>query len=146
MQHTSLNKCMSPSLLYTHGNTIINILILQIVCLLYKSHHYIICGLEGKHITTNISQTIHNHNSRSRDLSPGITTAFIWCLMPTKFTPHYSGHIITLWRYMWCIQKSIHPAWGCSILIHLQNSKHTYNNQPFVYHIGWWCGIWLRQK
>ena len=117
--HPSTNA-LSPSYIiyYIHGNTIINILILQIVCMLHKSHHCIIYELGGKHITTNISQTIHNHNSRSRDLSPGITTAFIWCFMPTKFTPHYSGHIITLWRYMWCIQKSIHPAWGYSILQH----------------------------
>ena len=32
---------------YIHGTTIINILILQIICLLYKSIHYIICGLGG---------------------------------------------------------------------------------------------------
>ena len=76
--HPSTNA-LSPSYIiyHIHGNTIINILILQIICILHKNHHCIIYELGGKHFTTNISQTIHNHNSRSRDLSPGITTAFI---------------------------------------------------------------------
>ena len=132
MQHTSLNKCMSPSLLYTHGNTIINILILQIVCLLYKSHHYIICGLKGECITTNISQTIHNHNSRSRNLSPGITTALYDCFMPTN-AHHITQDILLHCGDICAVYENQYIQLGGTLysnITHLHYSKHTYNNQP----------------
>ena len=72
--HPSTNA-LSPPLLYTHGNTIINILILQIVFCYMKATIISFVGWGGECITTNIYQTIHNNNPRSRDLSPGITTA-----------------------------------------------------------------------
>ena len=117
----------------------INILILQIVCLLYKSHHYIICGLGGGEcITTNIYQTIHNNNPRARDLSPGITTALYDVLCQPN------AHHITQDTLLHCgdiydVYENQYIQLGGTLyynITHLQNSKHTYNNQPFVYHIG----------
>ena len=100
----------------------------------------------GEHVfTTNICQTIHNNNPRSRDLSPGITTA-LYDVLCQPNAHHITQDILLHCGDICDVYENQYSQLGgilYSNITHLQYSKHTYNNQPFVYHIGWWCGIWL---
>ena len=51
---------------YIHGNTIINILILQIVCILHKSHHCIIYELGGNILPPT---SVKQYTTITRDLA-----------------------------------------------------------------------------
>jgi len=95
-------NALSPSYIiyYIHVNTIINILILQNVCILHKSHHCIIYELGGNILPPT---SVKQYTTITRDLAISHLSSqqlLYDVFMPTKFTPHYSGHIITLWRYM----------------------------------------------
>lgn len=135
--HPSTNA-LSPSLLYTHGNTIINILILQIVCLLYKSHHYIICGLGGDVLPPT---SVKQYTTITRDLAIS-HLASQQLLYDVSCQPN--AHHITQDILLHCgdicdVYENQYSQLGgilYSNITHLQYSKHTYNNQPFVYHIG----------
>jgi len=65
--HPSTNA-LSPSYIiyHIHGNTIINILILQIVCILHKSHHCIIYELGGNILPPT---SVKQYTTITRDLA-----------------------------------------------------------------------------
>ena len=150
MQHTSLNKCIVAIIhyIYIHGNTIINILILQIVCMLHKSHHCIIYELGGNILPpTSVKQYI----TITRDLAIShlASQQLLYDVSCQPNSHHITQDILLHCGDICDVYENQYIQLGGTLyynITHLQYSKHTYNNQPFVYHIGWWCGIWLRQK
>jgi hypothetical protein len=138
--HIPQTNALSPSYIiyYIHGNTTINILILQIVCMLHKSHHCIIYELGGNILPpTSVKQYI----TITRDLAIShlASQQLLYDVSCQPNSHHITQDILLHCGDICDVYKNQYIQLGGTLyynITHLQNSKHTYNNQPFVYHIG----------
>ena len=139
MQHTSLNKCIvSIIIIYTWEYNYQCINITNHLFIIEKPPLYHL-WVEGNMCLppTSVNNT-HNNNPRSRDLSPGITTA-LYDVLCQPNAHHITQDILLHCGDICDVYKNQYIQLGgilYSNITHLQYSKHTYNNQPFVYHIG----------
>ena len=101
MQHTSLNKCIvSIIIIYTWEYNYQCINITNHLFIIEKPPLYHL-WVEGNMCLPPTSVKQYTTITRDLAMSHLASQQLLYdVFMPTKFTPHYSGHIITLWRYM----------------------------------------------
>ena len=133
-------NALSPSYIiyYIHVNTIINILILQIVCILHKSHHCIIYELGGNILPPT---SVKQYTTKTRDLAIShlASQQLLYDVSCQPNSHHITQDILLHCGDICNVYENQYSQLGGTQyynITHLQNSKHTYNNQPFVYHIG----------
>ena len=139
MQHTSLNKCIvSIIIIYTWKYNYQCINITNHLFIIEKPQLYHL-WVGGGNVLPPTSVKQYTTITRDLAISHLASQQLLYDVSCQPNSHHITEDILLHCGDICDVYKNQYIQLGGTLyynITHLQNSKHTYNNQPFVYHIG----------